>query len=57
MNFLIGSAILKGELKGVPTDEGFLMLDKAAAQGNTFSKILLGILFADGSAGLKYGCD
>lgn len=57
MSYLIGAAIIKGELKGITTDEGYALLDKAAAQGNTLAKVLLGILFADGSSGLKFGCE
>lgn len=57
LNFLIGSAILRGELKGVAIDEGYILLDSAANQGNNQAKVLLAILFADGSSGLKYGCE
>lgn len=41
----------------IPEAEGYQMLDTAAAQGNTMAKVLLGILFADGANGLKYGCE
>jgi len=32
------------------------MIDMAANNGLPMAKILLGILFADGITGLKYGC-
>lgn len=66
LNYLIGAAIVKGELKDkgkdgkevvIPEAEGYQLLDTAAAQGNTMAKVLLGVLFADGANGLKYGCE
>jgi hypothetical protein len=33
------------------------LLDKAAMGGSMMAKVLLGILFTDGAAGLKYGCN
>jgi len=32
------------------------MIDLAASNGLPMAKVLLGILFADGTTGLKYGC-
>ena len=53
----MGAAIVRGELKGVPQDEGYKILDQAVMQGSTMAKVLLGVLFADGAQGLKFGCD
>ena len=36
--------------------EGISMIDHAANMGLPMAKVLLGILFADGTNGLKYGC-
>jgi hypothetical protein len=58
--------ILRGELKDkdkdgkdiiVPESDAYQLLDQAAAQGNTYAKIMLALLFADGANGLKYGCE
>ena len=56
MNYLLGAAILKGEIPGVPLEEGYAVLDHATIQGNTMAKVLLGILFSDAAQGLKFGC-
>ena len=56
MNFLIGSAALKGELKEVTHEQAIEMIDKSAAEGNPSARLLMAILFADGAKGLKYGC-
>jgi len=57
MNYLIGAAVIKGELTGHAVEEGYKLLDSAVLQGSTMAKVLLGILFADGAHGLKYGCE
>ncbi len=32
------------------------MIDRSAAEGNPSARLLMAILFADGTKGLKYGC-
>lgn len=56
MQYLIGSVALKGELKDVTHDDAIAMIDKSAAEGNPSSRLLMAILFTDGTQGLKYGC-
>lgn len=56
MNYLIGSAALKGEIKEITYDDAIQMIDRSAAEGNPSSRILMAILFTDGAKGLKYGC-
>jgi TPR repeat protein len=56
LDYLIGSAALRGELKEVNHDQAVQMIDRAAADGNPSARILMAILFADGAKGLKYGC-
>lgn len=56
MQFLIGSAALKGEIKEVSYDDAVQMIDRSAAEGNPSARVLMAILFTDGAKGLKYGC-
>ena len=56
MDFLVGSAALKGQIKEIDHDKAVTMIDRAASQGNPSARILMAILFTDGAKGLKYGC-